>query len=230
MTSNRPVWCIDLGMISFSRAHSLQLEFVDARASGKMDRDVVLLLEHPPVFTIGRRGSRDHLKVSSAVLNDAGMNLFHIERGGDITFHGPGQLVLYPILQLRQAGLGVVNFVEKLEAVMLQTAADLGVLASRDTRNHGVWVGDRKMGFIGIAVRRSISFHGIALNVDLSLEPFKWIDPCGLKDINVTSLNRETDRTVKMDAAKSAMSKNFEILFSVNLQYVTSDKLKELIN
>lgn len=230
MTSCRPVLCVDLGVISFSRAHSLQLDIVHARASGKMDRDVVLLLEHPPVFTIGRRGNREHLKVSSTVLDDAGMDLFHIERGGDITFHGPGQLVLYPILHLRQAGLGVVDFVEKLEAVMLRTAEDMGVSGSRDTRNHGVWVDDRKMGFVGIAVRRSISFHGIALNVDLSLAPFAWIDPCGLKNVHVTSLKREADRKVSMDEAKAATQKHFEVIFNVELVMVTTDKLKELFN
>jgi len=228
MNTRRSVWCIDLGVMDFPRVHSLQLEIVDARISGKIGRDVVLLLEHPPVFTIGRRGGRAHLKVSSSFLKDAGMDLLHIERGGDITFHGPGQLVLYPIFQLRRAGLGVVDFVRKLEEVMLRSAMDAGVSSERNVRNHGIWVGDRKLGFVGIAVRRSTSFHGIALNVDLPLIPFTWIDPCGLENVHVTSLNLEADYTVKIDEMKMAFRKHLEDIFSIDLKVVTLDKLKDL--
>jgi lipoate-protein ligase B len=220
---------MDPGLIDFSRAHALQLELVDDRASGKLDRDLVLILEHPPVFTVGRRGNRDNLKVTPEFLKKAGIALHHIERGGDITFHGPGQLVLYPIFHLPFAGLGVVDFVERLESVMLKTAEDMGVPAVRDKRNHGIWVGNQKVGFVGIAVRRKVSFHGISLNVDLSLSPFNWINPCGLENVGVTSLNRESDRTVRLDAAKPALLKNFESVFSVSLQAVNTEKLKEII-
>jgi lipoate-protein ligase B len=227
MTRPRPVWCLDPGRLDFPRAHALQLDVVEARATGKLDRDVVLVLEHSPVFTIGRRGNRGHLKVPSRFLKKAGMALVHTERGGDITFHGPGQLVLYPIFQLPRAGLGVVDYVEKLEEVMLRTAAGLGVTAARDRRNHGVWVGDRKMGFVGIAVRRRVSFHGISLNVDLPLEPFTWINPCGLENVGVTTLNLETRQKVSFDIAKAALLQNFECVFSVSLQLIKTSKLKD---
>lgn len=230
MTAPHPVWYIDLGMMDFSRAHCLQIEMVDARISGDLDRDVVLVLEHPPVFTVGRRGNLDHLKVSPAFLKDAGMEILHIERGGDITFHGPGQLVIYPIFQLSQAGFGVVDFVEKLEDLMIRTAADMGVSAARNRRNHGIWVGDRKMGFVGIAVRRRVSFHGIALNVALSLEPFKWIDPCGLQNVQVTSLERETRGIVSVETVKASVPHHLENIFSITLQSITIEKLKDQIN
>lgn len=229
MTSNRTAWCVDLNLMDFSRAHELQLEILDARISGKIDRDVVLVLEHPPVFTIGRRGKLDHLKVPSTFLSAAGMDLLHIERGGDITFHGPGQLVLYPIFHLRQAGFGVVDFVERLEELMICTVGELGVSAARNRRNHGIWVGERKMGFIGIAVRHHVSFHGIALNVDLSLEPFTWIDPCGLQDVHVTSLNLESDRIVSVNEAKRTLIHQIENIFCISLQHVSLNKVKDFI-
>lgn len=229
MRSPRQVWCADLGLLEFSKAHAIQLAILEARASGRVDRDMVLILEHPPVFTIGRRGNRDHLKVSSTFLTEAGMDLLHIERGGDITFHGPGQLILYPVFHLREAGFGIVEFVEKLEEIMIRTAEDMGVSASRDPRNHGIWAGGRKMGFVGIAVRRSISFHGIALNVDLPLEPFTWINPCGLENIHITSLNLEADRTIEMAVVKTNLLKQLEDVFTVSLQHITTDKLKDSI-
>jgi lipoate-protein ligase B len=229
MTSVRPAWCIDLGLMDFPRAHDLQLKILEARISEKIDRDVVLVLEHPPVFTMGRRGNREHLKVSPAFLTDVGMDIHHIERGGDITFHGPGQLVLYPIFNLRQAGFAVVDFVEMLEEVMLQTAGEMGVSASRDKRNHGVWVGNRKLGFVGIAVRRSVSFHGIALNVNLSLDPFTWIHPCGLQNVHVTSLDLEADRPVAIDGAKTVLMRHIEASFTLSFQYIDIHKLKDMI-
>lgn len=229
MRFSRRAWCVDLGLLDFPSAHAIQLEILEARVSGRIGRDVVLILEHPSVFTIGRRGNRDHLKVPPTFLADAGMDLLHIERGGDITFHGPGQLVLYPVFQLREAGLGVVEFVEKLEEVMIRTAEDMGVSASRNSRNHGIWAEDRKLGFVGIAVQRSTSFHGIALNVDLPLEPFTWINPCGLENVHITSLNQETDQVIRVETVKKTLLKQLENVFALSLQQVATNNLKDLI-
>jgi lipoate-protein ligase B len=215
--------------MDFTRAHQLQLEVVDARISGRLDRDLVIVVEHPPVFTIGRRGNRNHLKVSSDFLETSGIEILHIERGGDITYHGPGQIVLYPICHLSESGLGVVEFVEKLEEVMLRTADDMGVSARRDSRNHGVWAEDRKLGFIGIAVRRSVSFHGISLNVNLPLEPFTWINPCGLENIVVTNLDIESGQPVTFKNARESLLWNFEHVFSVSLQQIDTQNIKDSI-
>jgi lipoyl(octanoyl) transferase len=138
-------------------------------------------------------------------------------------------LVVYPVFQLHEAGLGVVDFVNKLEEVMIKTAADVGVSATRDSRNHGIWTGDRKIGFVGIAVRRGVSFHGISLNVDLSLEPFKWIDPCGLRNIQVTSLNIESTNAVEMETVKKVLRNHLENIFHISLQRVDTDEIKDKI-
>lgn len=182
---------IDLGRIDYAAAYELQQQLVERRRGGSPADDLFLLVEHPPTFTLGRRGGRDNLMVGEAFLRQQGIPLVHIERGGDITYHGPGQVVLYPILHLHQAKLSVAGYVECLEEVMLRLAATCGVTAARDPRNHGVWVGNAKLGSIGIAIRHGIAFHGLALNVDIDLTPFSWVNPCGLSGVAMTSLSRE---------------------------------------
>jgi lipoate-protein ligase B len=184
-------FCTDLGLIDYEEAHDLQLRLVAARIGGVLASDILLLLEHMPVFTLGRRGGRKNLIVSEPFLNEAQIRVVHAERGGDITFHGPGQLVGYPILDLRAAKLTVTDYVERLEEVMIKAAACWGVHATRNPLNHGVWAGERKLGSLGIAIRRGIAFHGFALNVNVSLEPFDWINPCGLQGVKMTSIERE---------------------------------------
>ena len=174
-------------------------------------------MEHEPVFTLGRRGGRENLIVSELFLEEAQIPIVHVERGGDITFHGPGQLVGYPILDLRAAKLTVTGYVERLEQIMIQTAAHWGVHATRNRLNHGVWVGGRKLGSLGIAVRRGITFHGFALNVNVSLEPFAWINPCGLHGVKMTSLERETTRKASMKEVREQMKRNIEEVFDVDL-------------
>ena len=226
MTSPQPCWYLDLGLMSFTRAHKLQLEILDARIASHIRRNAVLFLEHPPVFTIGRRGGHDNLNVSPSFLVDAGIQLHHIERGGDITFHGPGQLVVYPIMNLKTTGAGVLDLVEKLEEAMIRTAADWGIAATRDPRNRGAWVQNKKLGSIGIAVRRGIAFHGMALNVDLSLEPFSWITPCGLEGVDVTTMNLEAKKSATVKEVKIVLKNHFEEIFSLTFEDITINKLK----
>ncbi len=191
-TNKRPAWlCADLGLVNYVEAHELQLLLVAARSSGTMASDILLLTEHAPVFTLGRRGGWENLTVPEVLIREARIPIVHAERGGDITFHGPGQLVGYPILDLRGAKLTVTGYVERLEEVMIRTAAHFGVHASRSPLNRGIWAGGRKLGSLGIAIRRGVAFHGFALNVNVSLEPFGWINPCGLHGIKMTSIERE---------------------------------------
>lgn len=192
--ASRKWFCADLPMLDYRTAWDLQVRLVAARKGGIIGSDVLILLEHEPVFTLGRRGGRENLTVSEAFLEEAGVCVLHVERGGNITFHGPGQLVGYPILDLQAAGLSVTGYVERLEEVMIRTAAEWGVVAERNSLNRGVWAGGRKLGSVGIAIRRGISFHGFAFNVKPSLKPFGWINPCGLKGIEMTSLERELSR------------------------------------
>jgi lipoyl(octanoyl) transferase len=193
---------VDLGLVDYVAAHALQLALVEKRRSGQLEGDIFLVTEHPSTFTLGRRGGRQHLTVTEEFLRERQIPLLHIERGGDITYHGPGQLVVYPIVHLRQAGLGVADYVCCLEELMIRLAAESGVVAGRDSRNHGIWVGGRKLGSIGIAIRHGISFHGLALNVNLDLDPFSWVNPCGLTGVQMTTLSRERRREVVVDEIK----------------------------
>jgi lipoate-protein ligase B len=208
---------VDLGLIPYPEARDLQLRLVAARAQGRMADNVLLFLEHPPVFTLGRRGGREHLLVSEAWLAQSGVPIVQVERGGEITYHGPGQLVVYPIVHLPSAGLGVVDLVERLEEVMIRTCRACGVPAGRNELNRGAWVGLRKIGSVGIAVRRGVSFHGLALNVNPDLKPFEWIRPCGLEGIGVTSIQAESAEPVGMADALALMQAQLESVFQARL-------------
>jgi len=208
---------VELPATEYTKAWDLQNNLVGARKDGVIDKDIVLLLEHPPVFTLGRRGGLKNLTVSEDSLKKAGIPVIHVERGGDITFHGPGQVVMYPIIDLRAARLGVIDYVGLLEEVMIRTASDWGIGAERNPLNRGVWVGNNKLGSIGIAIRHGISFHGMAFNVNLSLKPFGWINPCGLQNIGITSMERELSRKVSMDKVREDIKRHVEAVFSIEL-------------
>jgi len=220
-----PAAFCDLGLMAYPVVHALQVELAARRRQGGLATDLFLCVEHPPVFTLGRRGNRAHLGVSEPFLRARGIAVVPIERGGEITYHGPGQLVLYPIVDLRRARLAVSDYVYLLEELMLRLAADCGVRAGRDDRNHGVWVGDNKLGSIGIAIRHAIAFHGLALNVDLDLEPFTWIDPCGLRDVGMTSLQREGGADCTLDQVKARLPGRVADLFGVTVQPLCRDRL-----
>jgi lipoate-protein ligase B len=219
---------VDLGVIPYPDAWDLQLRLVTARSQGRMPADVLLVLEHPPVFTLGRRGGRENLLVSEAWLDQSGIAVVQIERGGNITYHGPGQLVVYPIVHLPSGGLGVVDLVDRLEEVMIRTCAGWGVPTGRNPLNRGAWVGMKKIGSIGIAVRRGVSFHGLALNVNLDLKPFGWIQPCGLEGVGVTSIQAEAGQSVDIADAKRALLAHIEAVFQAELNAIDRQDLLRL--
>jgi lipoate-protein ligase B len=204
-------------LTDYQKVRELQLRLVTARERRSIVPDILLLMEHEPVFTLGRRGGRENLMVSELFLEEARIPIVHVERGGNITFHGPGQLVGYPILDLRAAKLTVTGYVEKLEEIMIRTAAHWGVHATRNRLNHGIWVEGRKLGSLGIAIRRGITFHGFALNVNVSLEPFGWINPCGLQGVKMTSLEQQIARKASMKEVREQMKRNIEEVFDVDL-------------
>lgn len=226
----RPCRYADLPQTAYRQAWELQLALVAARSDGRLDSDVLLLLEHQPVFTLGRRGGLDNVCVARGFLEKKAIAIVPIERGGDITYHGPGQLVGYPIVDLRSSRLSVVEYVGKLEEIMIRTAADFGVAARRDDRNRGVWIGDSKLGSIGIAVRRGISFHGFALNVNTDLEPFGWVNPCGLQGVSVTSLAEENGQALPMHQVRKAASRHFEAVLNFRLEAVAMAELETYVN
>ena len=225
MSFDRIWFAARLGQIAYPDAWDLQLRLVEARQANRLKRDTVLLLEHPPVFTLGKRGGRESLLVPEETLAHRGIPILQVERGGNITYHGPGQLVLYPIVHLPGLGLGVVDLVDRLEEVMIRTSAGFGVAAERNPLNRGVWVGLKKIGAIGIAVRRGVSFHGMALNVDPDLTPFSWIQPCGLQGVGVTSLKAEAGGRVSMPDARRDVARHFEAVFGVRLSAVPPERI-----
>ena len=205
----QPCFAVNLGLMDYNQAWALQSDLVAAKIDGRLSRDIILLVEHPSVFTLGRRGGRDYLQVGEAVLKQAGIPIVQAERGGYITFHGPGQAVVYPIFDLEERRLGVAEYVAALEEIMLQTVGSLGLQAQRSSTNPGIWMDNRKMGSIGIALRKGISFHGLALNVNLDLAPFSWIQPCGLAGVSMTSVQQELGK--KMEKLFKDAVRNGEI-------------------
>ena len=218
MTRPRPAWLLDLPVTAYLRVHHLQLQCVTARRTRRLDRDLIIITEHPPVFTLGRRGGRDNLLVSEETLRARGISVIPVERGGDITFHGPGQIVVYPIIDLSAAGYRVVEFVEILEEAMVRTAAHWGIMAKGNEKQRGAWVSGRKLGSVGITVRRSISFHGLALNVNTDLSPFSWINPCGIPNCAMTSFSLETGQMISITQVRRRLATQLAQLLDLALE------------
>ncbi len=229
MDYSQSCWYLDLYQIDYEAVWQLQEKIVDLRIDGSILHDVILLLEHPPVFTMGRRGGQENLLVSEAFLREKNVSVHHVERGGDITYHGPGQLVVYPIAKLSSLGLGVLAFVEKIEEVMIRSASECGINATRKAINRGVWVGNKKLGSIGIAVRRGVTFHGMALNVMTNLTPFSWITPCGLKNVEVTSMENETTSALSIPQIKESVLKHWQTVFDIELKPMALSDVSDLL-
>ncbi|KAK7390981.1 hypothetical protein VNO78_19241 [Psophocarpus tetragonolobus] len=194
---NLEVW--KLGVVNYLDALKLQEKLVLGR---KLHRrcDTLLSLQHPPTYTVGKRQSVHNLLISKSELETIGAQFHYTQRGGDITFHGPHQAILYPIISLRHMGLGARSFVEKIELTMIQLAAMYGVKACPGQSGEtGVWVGERKIGAIGVRICSGITSHGMAFNIDPDLSYFRHIVPCGIADKEVTSLRRETDFVLPED-------------------------------
>jgi lipoate-protein ligase B len=220
--------CGEVGSVPYAEAWHVQRSLVEARQRAGGPPDLLLLLEHPPVFTLGRRGGSEFLTVSEAFLEQRGVPLFHVERGGFVTYHGPGQLVGYPVVDLRANGWKVVDFAAALEEVMIRTAGDWGIKAHRDPRNRGVWVGPKKLGSVGIAVRRWVSYHGFALNVNTDLEPFGWVHPCGLVGVTMTSIAELLGRELPMADVGTALKRHVEEIFGVVLRPGTWQEIRAM--
>ena len=191
-----------LGRIGYRDAWALQKELVDARVDGSIE-DRLLLLEHDAVLTLGRQADEAHVLASPRELRHRGIELIRVERGGEVTYHGPGQLVAYPIIRLGDRGILVRPLVTALEAAMIETSARLGVHAFRRDGHPGCWVEGRaggpprKIGALGLRIERGVSYHGIALNIDSDLRDFDLIDPCGMPGLVSTSIAEELGRSAE---------------------------------
>jgi lipoate-protein ligase B len=181
------LWACHLGPLPYAEAPGLQDALVARRAAHELP-DLVLFPDHPPVLTVGRSPSEGGVRADPATLRRLGLQLFEVPRGGDVTWHGPGQLVGYVICDLTARGRDLHRFLRDLEEALIRTASGLGIEAGRRPGRTGIWVGERKLASIGVAVRRWVSYHGFALNVCPDLGWFDLIHPCGLRDIQMTSV------------------------------------------
>ena len=204
--------------MSYSDALEIQKHLVERRKSNEIP-DQLLLLEHPPVITLGvkTRNDRSHVVATAEVLQEEGVEVFESGRGGDVTYHGPGQLVGYPIMDLRPDRCDVHRYVRDLEEVLIRVAADYGVTASRLPGLTGAWVGGDKLAAIGVRIARWVTSHGFALNVNTNLAHFNLIVPCGIADKGVTSLARAAGRTLHMDEVSDSTARAFMAVFGRSL-------------
>src|SRR5574341_837560 len=207
---------IELGLTPYGEALQLQRRLAALRVAGRVG-DLLLLLEHRPVITLGRGGARAHLLMPESSLAARGIEFFNVERGGDITYHGPGQLVGYPILDLTEYGGDVHSYLRQLEQVLIETLTTFGLGASRWIGRTGVWVRGRKIASLGIHVGRWVTRHGFALNVDMDLAPFELIVPCGIQGVKMTSMTRELCRPISVCEVTTVLAAHFEAEFQVSL-------------
>jgi len=193
-----PGLLVTLGRVDYEAAWALQLRLAGDRRAGLVP-DLLLVVEHPPTYTLGRAGHEEHLLVGPERLAQLGARVYHVDRGGDITYHGPGQLVGYPILDLLGRGRDVHRYLRMLEEAIIRTLAAEGIAAGRQPPHTGAWVGDDKIAAIGVKVSRGVTLHGFALNIAPNLDYCAAIVPCGIRDKGVTSLARLLGRPIDHD-------------------------------
>ena len=207
---------VDLGTADYAETLALQRRLHAKRCADEIG-DVLLSVEHPPVLTLGRSGSREHVLVPPATLRAHGIEIHEIERGGNITYHGPGQLVMYPILDLRDYGKDVHRFVWTLEEAILRALESCGIDAIRRTGYPGVWVGERKIASLGVYVKRWVSYHGIAVNVAANPEHLKLIRPCGLP-VEMVSVNELRPGPIDLDTVRAPLISALSALWKTEIE------------
>ena len=207
-----------LGTIDYAEAHRLQKELQAKRISGEIE-DTVLLLEHPPVLTMGRSAKEQHVLAAPDVLAARGISVHEVGRGGDVTYHGPGQLVAYPIIDLKPDRRDVRKYMWSLEETMIRTCADFGLAATRVEGLNGAWIGNRKVGAVGVRISRWVTMHGLAINANSDLTHFDLIVPCGIQDKTVTSLTAELGRTVFAADVIDPLARHLADLFDTTVEW-----------
>jgi lipoate-protein ligase B len=217
-------WLVNLGQAKYLEVLDLQRRLVELRQENCVP-DTLLLVEHEPIITLGRRGSTNNILSNAEELASQGIQLQRVERGGDVTYHGPGQLVVYPIVHLTQRNLSVRGFVDLLEETIIQVLADFGIQAGRDAQHRGVWVEDLKVAALGVAIRRWVSFHGIALNISPNMDHFCHINPCELRSEQVTSMAKLLGDTPSMEEVIQKVVGRFAELFPGRWREVSPNEI-----
>jgi lipoyl(octanoyl) transferase len=226
-------WVVDLGLMPYAPACELQHELVEARKANAIP-DVLLFCEHPHVITLGRNGKSEHLRANDRLLEQMQVEFHATDRGGDITYHGPGQIVGYPILDLAEHRRDIRWYVEQLEETMIRATRDFGIEAHRVPGKHGIWVdsadgtagAEEKLAALGVHLTRWVTSHGFAYNVSTDLRYFDLIVPCGIQDARATSLERILGRDVETAEAKARLSAHFADVFGFSLTPVSRGQLE----
>ncbi|MEO0069938.1 MAG: lipoyl(octanoyl) transferase LipB [candidate division WOR-3 bacterium] len=228
-TNNRRALIVELGVVDYETGLKIQYELHHLRQKGAVE-DTLILLEHSPVITLGRRADKRNLLVSEQELTRRGIALYKTERGGDITYHGPGQLVGYLIFRLNQSNIGVRRFVEKIEEALILTVRNFGVKATIKPKQIGIWVEEKKVASIGIAVREGITLHGFAINVKKDLSGFYLINPCGLNASQITALEELKGEKIAMSDVRQAIINSFTNVFGLTFHKNLPRSLTSLTN
>jgi len=208
---------LDLGLVPYTPAFAAQEQILQACMTGRFS-PTIILQENWPVFTIGRSGSRANILTSAEELERRGIEVVEVNRGGDVTYHGPGQLIVSPLLYLGDVDLNAHQYLHRLEDVLIELLAHYDVRVGKKADYPGVWLGEAKLGAVGIAVKHGYTFHGFSLNVNLDLTPFNLINPCGVSRMPVTSLHQVLGRAVPMSEVKARLREILEHTFALRLQ------------
>jgi len=206
-----------LGLIAYSEAYHLQRQLLCQRVNNEIE-DTLLLLEHPPTITIGKSGKLENVLASQTQLAEVGVSLFFVDRGGDVTYHGLGQLVVYPIIDLRQRGRDAHQYVRDLEEVIIRTLNDFSIDACRDRGHAGVWVKNKEIAALGLRISKWVSMHGFALNVNTDLKQFSLINLCGFPDRKATSISALLSQDVPMETVTEKLLARFSEVFDSQME------------
>ena len=221
----KEAWILNLDTVPYDEAFALQKRLVTMRSQNAIC-DTLILLEHPPVLTVTRKATRKNILASPDELEDQGISLCETNRGGDITYHGPGQIVGYPIMNLKDHGKDLHKYIRNIEEIIISLLMDYGISAHRDKANPGVWIGDEKIAAIGIAVKSSwTTMHGFAFNVNPDLKHYSLIVPCGLTNKGVTSLSKLLDTPINMEEVREKLIHHYAAVFKLRTRKVSLEEL-----
>ncbi len=205
-----------LGSIAYGPASDLQRDLLNRRLAGEI-KDTLLLLEHPPTITIGKSGRLENVLMASADLARQGISVFCTDRGGDVTYHGPGQLVGYPIIDLRQREKDLHKYVRDVEEVVIRTLRSFSIDGARDASHPGVWIDNQEIAAIGIRISRWITMHGFALNISPNLKHFSLINPCGFRDRRATSMSEVLSEDIPREVVMQKLISHFSVVFDTDM-------------
>jgi lipoyl(octanoyl) transferase len=226
--NGEPLWCVRTGCVPYPEALALQKRLEAARQDGRVP-DVLLLLEHPPTYTRGRRSTPAELPMGEDWYRAQGIEIFDTDRGGRVTYHGPGQIVAYPVVSLRPYGDDVHEYIRRMEGVVVAVLGSYGIQAGTVDGLTGVWTsGRRKIGSIGVHVSRGVTTHGFAVNVNNDLQPFEWIVPCGIDNCQMTSVSRELRREQDMHQLEDRVCAEFCRAYGRRPVSVSAMRLREI--